>query len=351
MASVMAPVGFSILYSAGSGQYALDGLSAADPEPNGVFVRALLDQMHPGVSLRELMYNTRRKVTELAASVGHSQHPAIYDQSTGDYSLGKAPKALVPPPPEPRTQIARPADPNTAYMIIGQDYDGMRPLVPLPNVRNDCDLLTDLFNRSGMSGVTSFNDRHFQILDQASQIAQGDASTIVLYWAGYGGLRTDGEHLYVADWSGKFQLLEVAQLLSLFAREQRRVVCFLDTMFFPVPGLGKGSAMAPAKLWETLPRNLLSELGEPLNGASVAIVAGAELYGQAWDGVNGEKHSPFTLAIANSIGRDDLDIAATAATIAREVLEATRSISTPQRTDFWANFDASASSLWARMQP
>ena len=75
-----------VLYSAGTGQKALDRLGPLDPISNGVFTRVLLREMQkPGVPVGDVLRNVREVVAQLAKSVGEEQVPAIYDQSLGRF--------------------------------------------------------------------------------------------------------------------------------------------------------------------------------------------------------------------------------------------------------------------------
>jgi hypothetical protein len=90
LAPATAATGQMIIFSAGSGQQALDKLGANDKNPNGLFTRMLLSEMKaPGVRVDNMIRDVRRKVVEAAKSVGHDQVPAIYDQVVGDFYLNK----------------------------------------------------------------------------------------------------------------------------------------------------------------------------------------------------------------------------------------------------------------------
>jgi uncharacterized caspase-like protein len=86
LAPTTAATGQMVLYSAGSGQQALDRLSDRDPVRNGVFTRVLLKEMEtPGLPVGDVLRNVREEVASLAKSVGKEQVPAIYDQSLGRF--------------------------------------------------------------------------------------------------------------------------------------------------------------------------------------------------------------------------------------------------------------------------
>ncbi len=86
LAPTTAATGQMIIFSAGSGQQALDKLGPSDNSRNGLFTRVFLKEMQkPGVSVDRLVRNVRAEVVELARSVGHEQVPAIYDQAIGDF--------------------------------------------------------------------------------------------------------------------------------------------------------------------------------------------------------------------------------------------------------------------------
>ena len=81
-----AATGQMIMFSAGSGQQALDKLGSNDPEKNGLFTRIFLKEMvKPGISVDRVLRNVRNEVVRLAKSVGHEQTPALYDQAIGEF--------------------------------------------------------------------------------------------------------------------------------------------------------------------------------------------------------------------------------------------------------------------------
>ena len=90
LAPTTAANGQMVIFSAGTGQQALDKLGPNDKDKNGVFTRVLIKEMkNTGVSVDKLIRNVRNQVVALAQSIGHEQVPAIYDQVVGDFYFKK----------------------------------------------------------------------------------------------------------------------------------------------------------------------------------------------------------------------------------------------------------------------
>jgi hypothetical protein len=86
LAPTSAATGQMIMFSAGSGQQALDRLGTNDKNKNGLFTRVFLKEMvKPGVSVDRVLRNVRNEVVSLAKGVGHEQTPALYDQAVGEF--------------------------------------------------------------------------------------------------------------------------------------------------------------------------------------------------------------------------------------------------------------------------
>ncbi len=86
LAPTTAATGQMVVFSAGSGQQALDKLGPGDRDPNGLFTRVFLSEIRaPGVRVDNVIREVRKKVVDAAKSVGHDQVPAIYDQVVGDF--------------------------------------------------------------------------------------------------------------------------------------------------------------------------------------------------------------------------------------------------------------------------
>ncbi len=101
--------GQMVLFSAGTGQSALDRLGPSDRDPNGLFTRVLLKQIQqPGVPVDQVLRNVREEVVSLAKGVGHEQVPALYDQTIGRFYFrpGTAVASAAP------SSVAVPVDPT-----------------------------------------------------------------------------------------------------------------------------------------------------------------------------------------------------------------------------------------------
>ena len=86
LAPTTAATGQMIVFSAGTGQQALDKLGPSDKSKNGLFTRVFVKEMQKaGVSVDRVVRNVRTEVVALAKSVGHNQVPAIYDQVVGEF--------------------------------------------------------------------------------------------------------------------------------------------------------------------------------------------------------------------------------------------------------------------------
>ncbi|MGH6816055.1 MAG: SUMF1/EgtB/PvdO family nonheme iron enzyme [Hyphomicrobiaceae bacterium] len=102
--------GVFVLFSAGIGQLALDRLGDRDLEPNSVFTRKLLPLLRaPGLSHVDLAKRVQEDVDALAATIGHPQQPAYYDQIVGSVVLkaGKSAQKAPESPPVPAPTAVR----------------------------------------------------------------------------------------------------------------------------------------------------------------------------------------------------------------------------------------------------
>jgi hypothetical protein len=139
LASAPPSTGVFILYSAGIGETALDRLSGNDASLNSVFTRTLVPLLErPDLSLVNLAKDVRAAVKSLAATVGHQQSPAYYDEIDGHLFLAKLgggnapPQVQIPPPvqAQPQAQASLvpvqpvvPAQPSRSDGFVFHDSD------------------------------------------------------------------------------------------------------------------------------------------------------------------------------------------------------------------------------------
>lgn len=86
-----APKGTLIMYSASDGQLALDALGPNDKEPTSVYTRTLLKHLaQADTDLVAAARAIRVEVERIAASIGHEQRPAYYDELSDELILAAA---------------------------------------------------------------------------------------------------------------------------------------------------------------------------------------------------------------------------------------------------------------------
>ncbi len=138
LGAVEPPKGTFIMFSAGSGQSALDRLNDADTSPTSVYTRVLLSRFdRPGMALRDLAASVREEVDKLSKSVGHEQRPAYYDDLPSNFAFlesGAKPDTGPAPglDPEPRKdpdadarlawESVKSLDSIAALEIVGRRY-------------------------------------------------------------------------------------------------------------------------------------------------------------------------------------------------------------------------------------
>ncbi len=200
--------GAFIIYSAGTGQTALDRLAPDDTDANSVFTRKFMPILTtPGMPIVEIAKRTQVEVKALAEKARHLQAPAYYDEVVGQYWLQRPQSKLY-------------------GLTIGVDeYAGVRRL---RGAVNDARLIASALRGIGAQEVVEILDRDARpayidyvwrsLVDKA---APGD--TIVFAYAGGsfravadGGSRdeADGldEYLMLAD--GDWEMLKTGTVVD-----------------------------------------------------------------------------------------------------------------------------------------
>jgi hypothetical protein len=195
LARVEAPEGTFVMFSAGTGEAALDRLSATDADANSVYTRRLLPlMMQPGLSLPDLAQELRRQVRELAGSVHHLQTPAYYDEVVGRFCLagceGGAVIASVPPRISTPAELPRPA-PTSPKIDV--------PNEPLPaDIPVDPEVLRMVETNPFFSNAPAVSVRSYDLSSVVNYAARGSTSTTnttaenaTIHWLRQGIIRVD----------------------------------------------------------------------------------------------------------------------------------------------------------------
>ncbi len=128
LAPVTAASGQMVMYSAGTGQEALDHVGDHDTDPNGLFTRVLIREIRkPGVTANQLLKNVSYQVVQIAKTVNHEQVPALYDQTIGDYYFVPAGQvAAARPQPAVTTAAAGGLHVQTASELEQEYWDRIK---------------------------------------------------------------------------------------------------------------------------------------------------------------------------------------------------------------------------------
>jgi uncharacterized protein len=126
------PEGTVALFSASSGQKALDRLGEHDRNAHSVFTRVLLPELREPRSITRIARTVRDEVVEVAASVRYEQRPAYLDELTGP-SVVLAPRnqeaAVAPEPMPPALQRQNP-EPRPSGRLAGMECGSVSPGPP-----------------------------------------------------------------------------------------------------------------------------------------------------------------------------------------------------------------------------
>lgn len=131
--------GAFVIYSAGTGQTALDRLSPQDDNPNSIFTRKFWPILTtPGMPIVEIAKRTQVEVKSLADKVKHDQAPAYYDQVIGQFYF-------------------RAPEPELYGLVIG--IDDYAHLPKLRGAVNDAQLIAGVLRDAGAADVVEILDQ------------------------------------------------------------------------------------------------------------------------------------------------------------------------------------------------
>src|SRR5262245_13816049 len=138
LAAMTPAEGVFIVYAAGAKQTALDQLTVGEKARNSVFTRHFVKQLSdPGLTLVQIAKRLQSDVKQMAASVGHDQTPAYYDQVVGDVVLNQTGRAqpvaqpLDRPRPQQQLEKSRPQSaalpPAAGQQLVRPDAGAAAP--------------------------------------------------------------------------------------------------------------------------------------------------------------------------------------------------------------------------------
>ncbi len=194
--------GVFTIYSAGFGQSALDSLGPDDKSPNSIFTRSLIPALtRPNVHLADMVIDMRDEVARLAATVGHQQYPAYYDQTRGGRVYLSALPSAKPAERLPSTSLIAPKPaPRFAALLIGNL--GYSNLARLRTPENDVKAVAQALKNAGFDHVVTKTDLDRAQMQAALREFAADASSAkaaLIYFSGHGARLAGDRFLMATD--------------------------------------------------------------------------------------------------------------------------------------------------------
>ena len=308
LASIDAPAGFLVGFSAGTGQFALDGLGQGDPSKNSVFTRELLTRLDGNKAIDEILRDTRHSVSRLAASVGHAQTPALFDQTSQRLRLDGRLDAAT----GSATMATSVRMNDAAALIIAVDGLELETGVSeYPGTVNDAEYIAKALKSLGVDPVLLINPPRDRVQEELTKLASGSAKRALIYLAAPGGFDGSDGFVYVrpsrmASWpaESKDALFYADIVTPFFAQKNKELYIFADTGLVPRDALTRTSRTPFLRElvfgpWSGNSYNVLSSETD----ASVAILSSCGLYQGGFDLAERAVNSPFALAVDNALAR------------------------------------------------
>ncbi len=313
LASIDAPLGFLVGFSAGTGQLALDGLGDGDRSQNSLFARELIPRLSATRAIDEILRDTRHSVSRLATSVEHAQSPAIFDQTSQRLRLdGEIDQETLSATTSSAVQLT-----DTAAIIVaveGIDFGG--EVKKFPGTLNDADYVYNALSSLGVRPVLLVNPTLDVLRSELKKLASGTATRTLLYLAAPGGFDGDDAFVYIRPSVDVPLPLETrdaffyGDLIKPFeSRSDSKLIIFADTGLIPRPALTRRSGSAFFS--ELVSGPWISDAYNTLSTAQdrrVAILSSCGLYQGGYDQADRAINSPFALAVDNALARPGLGL-------------------------------------------
>lgn len=357
------PNGFYVVYSAGTGELAVDNLGPEDHDRNGLFARSLLRYLSPSDSFDDVIKRVKGEVYQEARKIGRRQHPGVFNQALGDPRLVPSAVATVSKAAAPRIGQIR----STAILLLtGDDYptDQLARLqAPIVDVHS----LQAVFRTLGVEAQILRNPDSRTLTAALQALAAKDADDLLIYYSGMGGLVDGDGFMFIpetktpvapfrtATSGGKpadgFSILTLSSLLEIVAAASPAIPAKGAVRGFTIGPKKSGAVAEPALLrkrvtllmdtnlidWdlalpEKPPASAIKSLidGRAIGGLDgVAILYVAGMFQPATDVAEGSNRGPMSIALSNALARPGLTLNEIAAVVRSEVEEITRGKQTP----------------------
>lgn len=336
LASVSAPNGFYIAYAAGSGEGALDSLGKDDPSKNGVFCRYFLDHLDGRQPIDRIIKETRAEVTRVAMSIGHRQHPAIYDQTSGEVCVDGQPiRESAAATVIPQGGVIR----NCKALVIGVSSFARDVF---PGTLHDARNFGLTLDEAGVDAEVLIEPGHDAFLAALESLAKFDGRKLI-YFAGPGYLERGEGYLVFGGAGGpedyttaaRGTTIAVGEIVERLSGAAGPALVILDTGL-PDPDVDLGGQPGDHRL------TALARGNWPRTPGEVSVLYACQFHKTAADQQRGALNSPFEIALANALARPGMMLDELADLVRQEVQDMTGAAQTPmlisppaQRRNIW----------------
>lgn len=359
------PNGCYLVYSAGSGELAVDDLGPEDRDRNGLFARNLLKYISPSDSFDDVIKRVKVDVSLSARKIGRRQHPGIFNQAIAEPRLVPTSTPTMRRAAAPRLGQMN----STAILLVTGDEYPTPELSRLTAPQADVASLKSVFQTLGVEAQVLRNPDSRKFTEALQAIATKDVDDLVIYYSGMGGLIEGDGFMFVPETKvpvapfqaaktsdGKerygFSILTLASLLEIVAAASPHVATKGTVRGFALAGKTPSTAQGTPQplgkrvtllmdtnlidwgltLNERPPESAITRLlGDRviagLDGSAILYVAG--MYQQAVDQAEGSIRGPMAIALANAFVRPGLTLAELASVVRSEVEDITRGKQTP----------------------
>lgn len=359
LSSTVAPGGFFVAYSASSGEFALDRLSDDDPSKLGLFTRYFVEELRSDALIYDAISNTRAKVVPEAGTIGHAQHPAIYDQTSHPYRLDGL-----------RTSAGRKSAPSagslsgTAVLIVAVNGTGCK-LSSLVTPQLDAARLERALTAMDAEVTVLLEAGREAILEASHNLGRRGHTRMAIFWTGMGGLvdrqacillekkdctpqpMSRGVETPADDeLSESFDVISQGDIIAAVrAGERAQKTATASTrgvlrkkaagslggkplyIFFDACLDDLGGQLGTL---EFAREPSLSALQNDEDQFNVAFLAASSYFQNALDAADGTSSSPFTIGILNALAMPGLTMAQFSTRVRDEVEALTKRWQTPQ---------------------